>query len=153
VQIITSSSQRSMLTTVKIGSSRHQKRISQIFGLTASIFQATTRNFTKDMALSEHGRGASRHGKCEVASSGTVSEVISESKEASGSNPWRRKMIEKQYEKSELRTSQWSYLTQMFGPALFLFHHLILASWHSRVLRFCLHIFALFFSAMVILLP
>jgi len=54
-----SSSQRSIPTTVKSGSSKLQKRRS--VGLAVRIFPATTRTFTKDMALSEHGRGAAWH--------------------------------------------------------------------------------------------
>jgi hypothetical protein len=46
-----SSSQRSIRTTVKSG----------IVGLAVRIFPATTRIFTKDTALSEHGRGATWH--------------------------------------------------------------------------------------------
>jgi len=49
-----SSSQRSILTTVKSGSGTLQKRR----GLAARIFPATTRTFTKDTALLEQGRGA-----------------------------------------------------------------------------------------------
>ena len=54
-----SSSQPSIPTTVKNGSSTLQKR--RYVGLTVPIFPATTRTFRKDTALSEQGRGA-RHG-------------------------------------------------------------------------------------------
>ena len=55
--VITCCSQLSMLTTVKNGSSRIRKRIRYTVGLAVRIFPATTRNFTKGTALSEHGRG------------------------------------------------------------------------------------------------
>ena len=59
--MITSSSQRSILTTVKSGSSILQKYAVLIAGLAVRIFPATTRTFTKDTALSEHGRRAAWH--------------------------------------------------------------------------------------------
>ena len=64
-----SSSQRSIRTTVKSGSSTLQKRRSVTVGLAVRVFPATTRTFTKDTALSESGRGAAwaRHATCESA--------------------------------------------------------------------------------------
>ena len=59
--IITSSSQLSMLTTVKSGSIKLQKRIRYTAGTAVRIFPAATRTFTKDTALSEDGRGPARH--------------------------------------------------------------------------------------------
>ena len=53
-----SSSQRSIPTTVKSGSSTLQtKRSVKLVGLAVRLFPATSRTFTKDTALSEHGRG------------------------------------------------------------------------------------------------
>ena len=58
-----SSSQRSMPTSVKSGSSTLQKKtICYTVGLAVRIFPATTRTITKDNALSEHGRGAAWQG-------------------------------------------------------------------------------------------
>jgi hypothetical protein len=54
-----SSSQRSIPTTVKCGSSTLQK--GQFVGLAVRIFPATTRTFTKDTSLLEKGRGAAWH--------------------------------------------------------------------------------------------
>ena len=54
-----SSSQRSIPTTVKSGSSTLQK--GRFVGLAVRIFPATTRTSTKDTALSEEGRGAAWH--------------------------------------------------------------------------------------------
>jgi hypothetical protein len=51
-----SSSQRSIPTTVKSGSSTLQKK-----RLAVRVFPATTRTFTKDTALSEQGRDAAWH--------------------------------------------------------------------------------------------
>ena len=57
-----SSSQRSIPTTVQSGSSTLQKRRPVLtVGLAVRIFPATTRTFTKDTALSEHGRSAAWH--------------------------------------------------------------------------------------------
>jgi hypothetical protein len=57
-----SSSQRSIPTAVKSGSSTIQKiRSVKLVGLAVRIFPVTTRTFTKDMALLEHGRGAAWH--------------------------------------------------------------------------------------------
>ena len=57
-----STTQRSIRTTVKSGSSTLQKRRSvNTVGLAVRIFPATMRTFTKDTALSEHGRGAAWH--------------------------------------------------------------------------------------------
>jgi hypothetical protein len=56
------SSQRSVPTTVKNGSSTQQKRLSvKLLGLVVRVFPVTTQAFTKDTALSEHGRGAAWH--------------------------------------------------------------------------------------------
>jgi len=54
-----SCSQRSIPTTVQSGSNTLQKTRS--FGLAVRLFPATTRTFTKDMALSEQGRGPTWH--------------------------------------------------------------------------------------------
>jgi len=57
-----SSSQRSIPTTVKSGSSTLQKKtICSTVGLAVRIFPATTRTFTKDTVLSEQGRGVAWH--------------------------------------------------------------------------------------------
>jgi len=61
-----SSSQRSIPTTLKSGSSTLQKRRSVKLGLAVQIFPATTRTFTKDTALSERSRAQVRHGMCEL---------------------------------------------------------------------------------------
>jgi len=52
-----------MLTTVKNYSSRIRKRIRETVGVAVRIFPATTRTFTKNTALSKHGRGTARHGR------------------------------------------------------------------------------------------
>ena len=58
-----SSSQRSIPTTVKSGSSTLQKRRSvKLVGLAVWTFPATTRTFTKDTALLEQGRGTAWQG-------------------------------------------------------------------------------------------
>ena len=57
-----SSSQRSIPTTVKSGSSTLQKKtICYTVGIAVQIFPATTRTFTKDTKLSEQDRGAAWH--------------------------------------------------------------------------------------------
>jgi hypothetical protein len=53
-----SSSQRSIPMTVKRGSSTLQKDDLLNCWTSVRVFPATTRTFTKDTALSEHGRGA-----------------------------------------------------------------------------------------------
>ena len=57
----------------KSGSSTLQKRRSVSVGLAVRIFSATTRTFTTDTALTEHGRGAAwaRHAMCESTFSPT----------------------------------------------------------------------------------